>query len=480
MRVKDIVDNIVWTDLAIIILCIVFVVILYYAINNSFQLLNAVNKANNNATDLVSNFNSTTTKQLEKYKEVVHSRDKTILNDLYKELIIPIKLLNDRIGKTINDTTMRTELNNTSQRAELSKFDHVGEARNATYLKYSNNVGQYGLNIDTEQNKRKILDSMISDFDMDMKKLNKIDMLAYMAITTKDCFMYLLEPYNRTIVPLGDQNLERAGQDGLSAGFYPNHPWCEEFNVARTNAALLTDPYYAKSQQQQVISVYFQLPPEGQKQAYIGGALQMIDFINEFYEKHDIDKTNTKLLLRVDHNYDNGKSNLFEFQKDPKPLKSFTLKGLPVAEYANSTLTKEDEARIIKDINEFDSDTTNNWKYVSVDRNSNMSNYAITATTSALDKQDMFSQMDDLNKQHHISWEWIILRKDPPVVQNSLEDLKASVNEANTSSNSLQNTQLLSLILTAMIAACIFYFMWKHYKRGELLKKTKRHKLYDA
>ena len=363
--------------------------------------MNAVDKDSNNAGDLVTKFNNTVTQQVQKYHDVVHNRDETILNDLYQELYTRIIFLHDKINEVINDPDNRTELSN---------FDFLELAKNYTYSKEINGSFQYGLGPNMELNKRIILDNILSNYDSDMEKLRMNNNLAYTTITTKDCFMYILEPYNRTVITIGEQRLDRAGQEGLSAGFYYNHPWCQEFNRNPTNAPLVTDPYYAKSQHQKVISVYFSLPPGEERQALLGGALNMKDFISSFYDKHKIDETNTKLMLLVKYNYLNAKPTLFDFDT-PKNLGSNTINDLPVAEYANSTLTKEEEDRIISDINRFDSSSNNNWQDVSVGENSNMSDYAITATTNTLDQNNKFSLPIRPNDDHNISWEWIMLRK---------------------------------------------------------------------
>ncbi|MER5176173.1 MAG: PDC sensor domain-containing protein [Candidatus Nitrosocosmicus sp.] len=98
------------------------------------------------------------------------------------------------------------------------------------------------------------------------------------------------------IGPYKSQNISgsyQAGQVGLTSGYYPDHPWCQEFNRASTasNIPFATEPYFGKSQHQKVISIYYPLrDANGTPVGQIDAALNLADLGKDFFHEHSLDK----------------------------------------------------------------------------------------------------------------------------------------------------------------------------------------------
>ena len=102
-----------------------------------------------------------------------------------------------------------------------------------------------------------------------MSNLELKDFLDFSFILTKDCYMYMLEPYEKDT----KDNRDIMGQSSLTSSRYPNQPWCQEFYFKKNNtdySTLVTEPYYSTAQQHKIISVVVPLVQNQTSKGYIG------------------------------------------------------------------------------------------------------------------------------------------------------------------------------------------------------------------
>ncbi len=295
----------------------------------------------------------------------------------------------------------------------------------------------YGLPNGVEQHKREMLDEIIKEF----KEKNPGRELVYSFIATDDCGMYIMEPYS---------NQKKLGQ-----GYYPDHPWCVEFDDRKDRISeYQTQLYYAKTLFSKVSSVVFPLHSDkGNISFYLGGTIDLHNFTHNYFIQHNLGEwLRTQLLLLVT-NLNDGSKTLYD------PLAIATRghgysKGMYVNKFENNSFTDDDQKEIIKNIESFDNENGGLAKPVSTANGT----YLITATSNTLpNSYDLANPLQ--NHSHLLAWEWVLLRNIPDT-QTTISYLTSALDY-----NRLLNTLIVASILISFTSIGTTVVLYKKIKK---------------
>jgi hypothetical protein len=355
------------------------------------------------------------------YLNTIHDQDQQnlvlIRNGLYPLYGDLFEFIDNKVNNNSTSSKLLSELNLTKMKIAESR-DSIPPGLNKTL---------YGLDRNDELDKRNILHELLNTYSKEHAE-SLTNNLIYSFMATPKCGMYIMEPYSPR-------------QVDLSKGFYPDHPWCSEFNSNPVGTAYATEPYYANTAQHKVSTVIMPVTNESKSVVYfLAGTLNIHEYIDKMlYSSKDLDPSNTKVMLLVKH----GMSNpilyepWFENQSNIHQNTSFSI--------ANDKI-------IIDNIDEYSKNKSSNWRSFKI----GSSNYIITAATSNQDNNYLYPI--DANRNRGVTWEWVILRNIPdpntvPVSQG-----------ANPFTNSFsENTYLFVLMILLLVGISLCAIIIKKY-----------------